>query len=72
MLGLGDIKSDKDFAILHHDPPSVGEAQLGNPSNPGFSNCTKGRAASSRSGDITSNITCQNRSASQCPSRFMT
>jgi hypothetical protein len=41
---LGDVKSDKNFAMLSHGPPSVHEARLGLPEQPSFLYCTKGRA----------------------------
>jgi len=44
VLLLGDIKSHKDFAMLSHGPPSVHEARLGQPEQPSFLYCTKGRA----------------------------
>ncbi len=34
VLFLGDVESNKNFAILSHGPPSVHEARLGPPSNP--------------------------------------
>ena len=46
MLGLGNVESDKCFAILPHGPPSVHEARLGPPEQPSLLFCTKGRAAS--------------------------
>jgi hypothetical protein len=36
VLLLGDIKSDKDFAMLSHGPPSMHEARLGSPEQPSF------------------------------------
>ena len=43
VLRLGDVESDKHFAILSHGPPSVHEARLGPcPSNPRFSTARKG------------------------------
>ena len=44
VLLLGDVKSDKNFAMLSHGPPSVHEARLGLPEQPAFLYCTKGRA----------------------------
>jgi hypothetical protein len=39
---LGDVKSDKSFAILSHGPPSVHEARLGLPEQPSFLFARKG------------------------------
>ena len=36
VLLLGDIKSDENFAILSHGPPSAHEARLGLPEQPSF------------------------------------
>jgi hypothetical protein len=36
VLLLGDIESNKNFAILSHGPPSVHEARLGLPEQPSF------------------------------------
>ena len=47
VLLLGDIKSNKNFAMLSHGPPSVHEARLGLPEQPSFLYCTKGRATGS-------------------------
>jgi hypothetical protein len=44
VLPLGDIESHENFAILLHGPPSLHEARLGQPEQPSFFNCTKGRA----------------------------
>ena len=45
VLRLRRIKPDKSFAILRHGPPSVHEARLGQPEQPSYLYCTKGRAA---------------------------
>ena len=42
VLLLGDVKSDKNFAILSHGPPSVHEARLGLPEQPSFLPARKG------------------------------
>jgi hypothetical protein len=42
MFLLGDVKSDKSFAILSHGPPSVHEARLGLPEQPSFLSARKG------------------------------
>ena len=39
---LGDVKCDKNFAILSHGPPSVHEARLGLPEQPSFLPARKG------------------------------
>ena len=39
---LGDVKSDKSFAILSHGPPTVHEARLGLPEQPSFLFARKG------------------------------
>ena len=36
VLLLGDVKSNKHFAMLSHGPPSVHEARLGLPEQPSF------------------------------------
>jgi hypothetical protein len=42
VLLLGDVKSDKNFAMLSHGPPSVHEARLGSPEQPSFLTARKG------------------------------
>ena len=39
---LGDVESNKNFAILSHGPPSVHQARLGMPEQPSFSPARKG------------------------------
>jgi hypothetical protein len=47
VLLLGDVESNKNFAILSHGPPSVHEARLGPPEQPSFLPARKGRATGS-------------------------
>jgi len=42
VLGLGDIKSDKNFAMLSYGPPSVLGARLSLPKQPSFLTARKG------------------------------
>ena len=49
---LGDVKSDKNFAILSHGPLSVHEARLGLPEQPSFHLHEKAGHRSAREHDV--------------------